>query len=158
MRVYLAAQVFTQADRIYNRRLARLLEERLPACEVILPQDFRVEQGGSFNDRRRLTEVFRQCRDALRSADLILAILDGADVDSGVAFEIGYARALNKAVVGLRTDYRQLQHKGVNMMIAEGCTDIVCRFSFNERLEDVAEALVEKIEHALGKGLKSDGD
>ena len=152
MKVYLAAQVFQQADRIYNRRLARLLEERLPACEVILPQDFRVARGGSFNDRRRLAELYQQCRRALQSADLILAILDGADVDSGVAFEIGYARALEKPVVGLRTDYRQLQRKGVNMMIAEGCTDIVCRFSFNERVEDVAEALVEKIERALGKG------
>lgn len=42
----------------------------------------------------------------LRAADGILAILDGADVDSGVAAEVGYASAIRKPVIGLRTDER----------------------------------------------------
>ena len=48
----------------------------------------------------------------LRNAELIqhcaavLAVLDGNDVDSGTAAEIGYAAALAKPVVGLRTDLR----------------------------------------------------
>lgn len=43
----------------------------------------------------------------LRSADIVFAILDGADVDSGTAAEIGYAAACNTPIVGLRTDLRQ---------------------------------------------------
>lgn len=39
-------------------------------------------------------------------AEGVLAVLDGSDVDSGTASEIGYAAALNKIVVGLRTDFR----------------------------------------------------
>jgi nucleoside 2-deoxyribosyltransferase len=39
-------------------------------------------------------------------ADAVLAILDGTDVDSGTAAEIGYAAALHKPVVGLRMDVR----------------------------------------------------
>ncbi|MCA1704191.1 MAG: nucleoside 2-deoxyribosyltransferase [Actinobacteria bacterium] len=42
----------------------------------------------------------------IRRTDAILAILDGADVDSGTAAEIGYAAALGRPVVGLRTDTR----------------------------------------------------
>lgn len=42
----------------------------------------------------------------LHAANVVLAILDGADVDSGVAAEVGYASAINKPVVGLRTDDR----------------------------------------------------
>lgn len=42
----------------------------------------------------------------IASADAILAVLDGPDVDSGTAAEIGYAAALNKAVIGLRSDTR----------------------------------------------------
>ena len=38
--------------------------------------------------------------------DAVLAVLDGPDVDSGTAAEIGYATALGKPVVGLRTDFR----------------------------------------------------
>lgn len=43
----------------------------------------------------------------LRAADVVLAILDGADVDSGVAAEIGYASGNGKPIVGLRTDQRR---------------------------------------------------
>jgi nucleoside 2-deoxyribosyltransferase len=35
-----------------------------------------------------------------------LAILDGTDVDSGTASEVGFAAALGKRVVGLRLDSR----------------------------------------------------
>jgi nucleoside 2-deoxyribosyltransferase len=44
--------------------------------------------------------------DAIRSADLVLAILDGVDVDSGTAAEIGFASALGKKVYGYRGDFR----------------------------------------------------
>lgn len=40
-------------------------------------------------------------------ADAVLAVLDGADVDSGVACEVGYAMARGKPIVGLRTDRRR---------------------------------------------------
>jgi nucleoside 2-deoxyribosyltransferase len=43
----------------------------------------------------------------IRSADAVLAILDGSDVDSGTAAEVGYACALGKPIVGLRTDLRR---------------------------------------------------
>ncbi|HUF33610.1 MAG TPA: nucleoside 2-deoxyribosyltransferase [Acidimicrobiales bacterium] len=39
-------------------------------------------------------------------ADGVLAVLDGSDVDSGTAAEIGYAAALEVPVVGWRSDLR----------------------------------------------------
>jgi uncharacterized protein (DUF952 family)/nucleoside 2-deoxyribosyltransferase len=36
----------------------------------------------------------------------IFAVLDGTDVDSGTAAEIGYASGLGRTIVGLRTDFR----------------------------------------------------
>jgi len=39
-------------------------------------------------------------------ADGIIAVLDGTDVDSGTAAEIGYAAALGKPVSGYRSDFR----------------------------------------------------
>jgi len=147
MKIYLAAPVFSQVERRHNRRLAKKLAEALPRSEVVLPQDFRVGQGGrSFNDRRHFQALHRRCVEALRAADVVVALLDGADADSGVAFEAGYARALDKPVLGVRTDYRQLQQKGLNMMLAQGCSDVLCHFSFNESLDDLAAAIVEHIE------------
>lgn len=40
-------------------------------------------------------------------ADGLLAVLDGVDVDSGTAAEIGFASARGKPIAGLRLDIRQ---------------------------------------------------
>src|SRR5438132_1086069 len=44
---------------------------------------------------------------AIENADGVVAVLDGSDVDSGTAAEIGYATALGKWVIGYREDFRQ---------------------------------------------------
>jgi nucleoside 2-deoxyribosyltransferase len=45
--------------------------------------------------------------DMITRADGLLAVLDGVDVDSGTAAEIGFAAAKGKPIVGLRMDLRQ---------------------------------------------------
>ena len=155
MKIYLAAPLFSQKDRKYNRELAEKLTSLLPRCEVILPQDFRVgPRGASFNDRRYLEALAERCVEEISRADVVLALLDGADADSGVAFEVGYARGIGKPVLGVRTDYRQLQIKGLNVMLAEGCTDVLCHFSFNESLEDLGDVIVQHIEKLAPSGAR----
>jgi len=44
---------------------------------------------------------------AIRRCDVVVAGLDGSDVDSGTASEIGYAAALGKIIIGYRSDFRQ---------------------------------------------------
>jgi nucleoside 2-deoxyribosyltransferase len=59
---------------------------------------------------RRLAEINRELgrlnTEAIDASDGLFAILDGVDVDSGTAAEIGYAFARGKYVCGLRTDFR----------------------------------------------------
>lgn len=52
------------------------------------------------------TELGRANTQSIDSADAVFAVLDGVDVDSGTAAEIGYAFARGKHVCGLRTDFR----------------------------------------------------
>jgi nucleoside 2-deoxyribosyltransferase len=51
-------------------------------------------------------EIAGNKRAAIDRSDLVLAILDGADVDSGTACEIGYAFARQKPILGYRGDFR----------------------------------------------------
>lgn len=51
-------------------------------------------------------EIAERNADAIDSSDALLAILDGTDVDSGTASEIGYAFAKGKIIVGYRGDFR----------------------------------------------------
>jgi nucleoside 2-deoxyribosyltransferase len=61
----------------------------------------------------------KQNHSMLERAHAVLAILDGVDVDSGTAAEIGFAAANQTPVVGLRTDKRQTGEKGciVNLQV-----------------------------------------
>jgi nucleoside 2-deoxyribosyltransferase len=43
---------------------------------------------------------------AIDACDALLAVLDGQDVDSGTAAEIGYAFARGKPIIGYRGDFR----------------------------------------------------
>ena len=43
---------------------------------------------------------------AVRECQLVIAVLDGVDVDSGTASEIGFAYALGKKIYGYRGDFR----------------------------------------------------
>lgn len=52
------------------------------------------------------TELGRKNTESIDAADGLIAILDGVDVDSGTAAEVGYAFARGKRVNGLRTDFR----------------------------------------------------
>ncbi len=52
------------------------------------------------------TELGRSNTASIDAVDGVFAILDGVDVDSGTAAEIGYAFARGKYVAGLRSDFR----------------------------------------------------
>ncbi len=45
-------------------------------------------------------------RKGIERSDGLIAVLDGCDVDSGTAAEIGYAFALGKKITGYRGDFR----------------------------------------------------
>jgi nucleoside 2-deoxyribosyltransferase len=57
----------------------------------------------SGNDNARLAQLNAE---AINSADCLLAVLDGVDVDSGTASEIGFAYAKGKRIFGYLGDVR----------------------------------------------------
>ncbi len=114
--VYLAAPLFSEAEQRYNRFIAGLLEEQ--AYAVHLPQEIGDTDASRTHDVH--AEIFRENLAALDRADLVVAIIDGPDADSGTAFEIGYAYARGIPVIALRTDFRQVgSAELVNLMLEE---------------------------------------
>ncbi|WP_321505978.1 nucleoside 2-deoxyribosyltransferase [uncultured Methanoregula sp.] len=118
-RVYLAAPLFSEAERVYNANLARLLEKDL--FDVYLPQE-----SGDDTDMRDEEEqgrLFFTNKKALEDADCVVAVIDGADADSGTAWEMGYAYAIKKPVFAIRTDFRRVgRNEKVNLMLEESAT------------------------------------
>jgi nucleoside 2-deoxyribosyltransferase len=120
MRIFLAAPLFSEAERNFNFKATGVL--RSEGFEVWLAQEHRFIQGSSIDEKK---SIFEEDLDALKKSDLILALLDGVDVDSGVAFEMGFAHALKKQIVGLKTDHRVFSRlESVNLMIEAPLTEL----------------------------------
>lgn len=125
-RVYLAAPLFSAAERAFNAELAAFLRARL--YRVDLPQ----EEGDDSCTRSEgaLRGLFDRLLAGLREADLVVAVVDGADADSGTAWEMGYAFARGTPVYALRTDFRSVgDRERVNLMLE--CSSAVAG-SFDE--------------------------
>ena len=111
--VYLAAPLFSEAECDFNRRLRDNIIDR--GFRVFLPQ----EDSNNIKDVTNRQEIiFRKNCAAIDNSDIIVTVIDGADVDSGTAWEIGYAYSKGKTILGVRTDFRTLGIEGrVNLMI-----------------------------------------
>ena len=68
--------------------------------------------------------VYQSLMEALDRCDAVVAILDGPDSDSGTCIEIAYARAKGKPVIGVRTDFRDGEVHGLNVMTAGICSSV----------------------------------
>lgn len=125
MRIYLAGPLFTQAERAWNAELAA----RLSAAghEIFLPQE---AIGGL--EHLEADAIFRLDVGGVRSAEAVVAILDGADPDSGTCFECGLAFGLGIPVIAVRTDFRAggdglpgQKLSTINLMLSQSASAVV---------------------------------
>ncbi|MEN6341719.1 MAG: nucleoside 2-deoxyribosyltransferase [Methanospirillum sp.] len=133
-RIYLAAPLFSAAERSFNETLASFLGAR--SLRVFVPQ----EQGDDCAARGpvAIRALFDRLVTALDEADLVVAVIDGADPDSGVAWEMGYAYAHGIPVVALRTDFRRVGDQECANLMLECSSTVVGSF---EDLAALLEAL-----------------
>ncbi len=121
--IYLAAPLFNPLEREFNARLKNLIQYPvyLPQDDGLLVADL-ISSG--VNPEEAVTSIFTADIRALNESNLLVAVLNGPHVDSGVAFEIGYFRALGKRIIGFHTDVRSELRIGFNPMIAAALDDI----------------------------------
>jgi nucleoside 2-deoxyribosyltransferase len=108
-RCYVASPLgFTEAGRHYYAEV--LLPALRSVVEPVDPWALTVFDDWS---REVALDAGRANAAAIRSCSLVAAVLDGQEVDSGVAAEVGYACALGIRCFGLRTDLRTSGEVGV---------------------------------------------
>jgi nucleoside 2-deoxyribosyltransferase len=118
MKIYTAGPLgFSEAGRGFHkdvviRELRRLGHEPLDPWELTdagkIDDVLKMPYGEAMRDAWRTlnVEIGGNNRAAIDACDLVFAVLDGTDVDSGTAAEIGYAFAKGKRIVGYRGDFR----------------------------------------------------
>lgn len=160
MRAYIAGPLFTLGERAFCRRVKETVART--GIEPVWPWDVtdQHELNGHQNGNQFIFDANLQ---ELDKCHLGIAILDGPDVDSGTAWEIGYLFSQRKPVIGIRTDFRKAgenEKAFVNLMINESTHIIVTSLDelelalhkFKTQSEpESAESLQEYIEPAVHK-------
>ncbi|KOS68539.1 nucleoside 2-deoxyribosyltransferase [Lysinibacillus contaminans] len=121
MKAYLANGLFSLGDRLVNEQLAEAIRQAVPGIELYVPQE-----NGAINDKSAYadsTSIAEADIEMLQQSDILIAVLDGVEIDSGVAAEIGAFSMLNRPIVGVFTDVRQQGRdnvKKIEALVADG--------------------------------------
>ena len=118
-KIYIASPFgFSEAGRffLYEKMIPLLRECNLSSIDPwkLTSEELIEKANNILNPAEREREWFRlnkiiaeNNKKGIEESNGMLAVLDGTDVDSGTAAEIGFAAALNKRICGYRSDFRR---------------------------------------------------
>ena len=126
-----------------KKEIKKLAESQGKQVNVIWPYDILSQSEIDQLGEKTKLEIFFRCKSHLNDADIMIALLDGPQVDDGTAWEIGYfcaRKSPGQKIIGIRTDFRRAgESEGavVNAMIECSCDWIVR--SKEELLEKISQ-------------------
>jgi len=120
MKIYIAGPLCTQENRDFLEKIDKLCKEL--GFETFLPHR---DAGLYDNQEEKIKSISEKDKQELHECDMIIGILDGITVGPGTAWEMGYMQALNKPVIGLKTDRPINQSIADISVIITGQTKIV---------------------------------
>ena len=111
MKVYVAGPLFDEGERWWIETVERLVADA--GFETFLPH-----RDNPPKDKSNVRQIFDNDRRAIDECDIVVASLNGITTDDGTAWELGYAFALGKHLIGLHTDWRRrFDDEVVNLMM-----------------------------------------
>ena len=105
MKAYLANGLFSMGDRLLNSLIASEVRKEIQGIDLYVPQE-----NDEINDKSLYADsvtIAKADMDRLRESEFLIAVIDGVEIDSGVAAEIGAFYMMNKPIFALFTDIRQ---------------------------------------------------
>ena len=130
-RAYVAGPLFDEGERWWIEQVDQLVAEA--GFVTFLPH-----RDNPPKDEFNVRAIFENDKRGIDEADVVVANLNGVLTDDGTAWELGYAYAKGKYIIGLHTDWRmRFPHEVVNLMM-ECSMDRLVR-----NLDDLRAALAE---------------
>ncbi len=136
-KIYLSGPLFSQAEIAWGRQVKAAIEKAREDVEIVWPHE--LAEGSPL-------DIFQANLRALDDCDLMIAILDGPQVDDGTAWEVGYFYAKGRRVLGIRTDFRRAgesENSRVNLMVESSCLAVA----------ESLEHLVSLLDSLLSRGV-----
>lgn len=127
--IYIAGPLFTMQDRAQLEKIRNYVLQL--NFDTFLPHENNNDNadGRFFNESQAtLKNIFKNDYQAIEKSDAVIALLDGVPVDCGTAWELGFAFALAKPILGIRTDFRILgnfANQHIDLMSESCCTKLL---------------------------------
>ena len=165
MKAYLANGLFSESDQLYNKYLAAKIRDNFPNLDLYVPQE-----NAALNDKSGYANslaIFNGDNFYLDSSDLMIAIIDGVEIDSGVAVEIGrfitlkeFDKSKNRNIFGIYSDIRQqgrTNSQKIDALIADGSENqfmyrnlyVIGAIKANGFLVSSSDGLIEKMKYVI---------
>ena len=104
MKGYLANGLFSRADEMFNSYICSIIKQEFKSFDLFLPQESGVNDKTTYADSIMIAELDTK---NLLESDILIAVIDGTEIDAGVATEIGIFSTTGKPIIGVYTDIRQ---------------------------------------------------
>lgn len=121
MKAYLANGLFSRGDRLVNELLTKEVRKEIKDIDLYVPQENdAINDKSSYADSIAIAEADLE---KLKDSDFLIAVIDGVEIDSGVAAEIGAFYMMGKPIFALYSDVRQEgrnNDKKINALIEDG--------------------------------------
>lgn len=110
-KIYLASPFFNEQEIEKVNKVKNILRSK--GLNVFAPIEHQHKEL-EFGSQKWRDTVFKSDMDAIYDCDIMVAILDGNNMDSGTAFECGVCKQINKPLIVFNEG-----NKPINLMIAE---------------------------------------
>ena len=141
-KVYFASPMFNQAEKEYNLKITKLLEEF--GYQVFLPQRDGIEAAKleGKTEEELIKMIFDLDAGEVRKADIIFMNIDGRVPDEGACVELGIAYGIGKRCYGFKTDSHSVEMGlDMNPMISGCMIKIFKNFDSDKMIEELKQYL-----------------
>ena len=104
-KVYIAGKLWDIKDRSKVEEIDKICKDL--GMETFLPH----RDAGIYDEGMDPLPIFKKDRDMIDWCDFMVALLDWQGISSGTAWELGYAHAKNKPIIGIVEDKKSLNKK-----------------------------------------------
>lgn len=136
-KAYIAGPLFDEGERWWIENVERVVANS--GFETFLPH-----RDNPPKDKSNVRAIFDNDRLHIDGADVVVANLNGLTTDDGTAWELGYAFARGKYLIGVHTDWRRrFDDEVVNLML---------EYSLNRLVRSLDELRLALIEFSASAG------
>lgn len=118
--IYIAGPLYTPGDRHFLELIDNICKKH--GFKTYLPHR---DTGIAPSNGSITYPYYKADISKLNEAEIVVAILNGTDVDSGTAWEMGYAYSKNKLIIGIYDDTRVVSPKASFNLMITSTTKIV---------------------------------